>query len=597
MYAETREIPSSLAIISAPIAGCFHEILHNSKGGNKASYLAASFSLSYLAHQYSSMHKKIFINAWLDLKPYTTENTDDLFYLKLSNQLKKIIVSNPQHQQIIDFFEEDELNQFCCFLAAYVEDLVSETNIWNTFVNAHLQLYGKPLPIFNTDNYVAGEVNEGDVNLLIWYYISCLAEGQLYSPVNIHILQLAQELTPLLDTAWETAPENDRLKSYFTIEEDVTDFYMARKFIDKLLFDSYLFHPDTCYRLLEGELEVLNMVKGDRNFMSYLNEMRDQLVHRAATKLLAMRGRDLAAAILPDHHPLKQSFREMSDKVTGMFLYKGQDEKYVLLEHIATSRPFKLLKSSFELSHELEELNTIVFIGLVRWQGEWWFSGNYIQKEYNLKTVSDQKSSPDAHAETAFLDHEEHPEKLTELMKLQEKMFLDYNGSSIAFLAANDIQDFCNNFISFYNNNVFTSPKEYQEALKKVAKNGIPKGEKPFPSDIKSDSGLVFMNPKRGLEIIVDCNAAFPMAENPYFDIDKSREDLMHLILDKDTSPELLHLLVKECVDKLPFFETGLGAVMLLNFDFFLRFTKTENYHSKPRMSMAGGQAEQTDSN
>lgn len=534
-----------------------------------------------------AMNKKIYISDWLALKPYTRENSDDLFYLRLSNDLKKALISSDTHRLLIDFFEEAQLNRLCCFLASYVEDLVSETQLWNTFVHSHEQLYGKALPVYNTEAHAAGEVNEADVCFLIWYFINCNAEEELYSPVNIHVLQAGLALTPILDAAWEIAPENERLKAYFSIGKDVTDYYLARKFMDKLLFDSYLFHPDTRYRLFEGEMEVLDRNEDKLNLNGYLNEMRDSLVHRAATKLLAMRGRDWAAAILPDDHPLKQSFSELSDRVSGLFLYKGQDETHILIEHIATDRPFKLFKSSFEMSHDLTEINAILFLGMVRWQGEWWFSGIYNRMEYNERVVSSEKSSMEAHAVTAFLDKEEQPVRFNEFLKLQERMFLDYNeGSPIAFLPSKELQDFCNDFISFYNKNVFTSPKEYKTALKNAHKDRAANSNNLFHMDIGGDSGLVFMNPNRGLEIVVDCNAAFALPNNPYYNEAKSEEDLIHLILDQETSPELVAFLVAQCADELPFFESPLGIVMRSHLDFFLRFTKAEHYHAKPRMSM-----------
>ena len=58
------------------------------------------------------------------------------------------------------FFDLDkkEIDVLSCFLTSYFEDLISETNIWNSFITTHKRLYNKQLPFYNLDDYFEDEI-------------------------------------------------------------------------------------------------------------------------------------------------------------------------------------------------------------------------------------------------------------------------------------------------------------------------------------------------------------------------------------------------------------------------------------------------------
>ena len=39
----------------------------------------------------------------------------------------------------------------------------------------------------------------------------------------------------------------------------------------------------------------------------------------------------------------------------------------------------------------LKEIDTIMYIGIAKWKEEWWFSGVYIQQQFNADLVSEVK--------------------------------------------------------------------------------------------------------------------------------------------------------------------------------------------------------------
>ena len=87
------------------------------------------------------LKERIYIKQWLDLKPYDNQAPTDYFYLKLCNEVK--------HSLVLQLYlEKSEIDILACFLTSYFEDLISGTNIWNSFIRIHKRLYGKQLPFF-----------------------------------------------------------------------------------------------------------------------------------------------------------------------------------------------------------------------------------------------------------------------------------------------------------------------------------------------------------------------------------------------------------------------------------------------------------------
>jgi len=90
------------------------------------------------------MNTRIYISDWLSWKPYNRQVKTDPFYLNLCNQVKKELVTGDQAITLLSYLSYDQLNQLCCFLTSYFEDLISGTNLWNSFVSVHTRLYKKP---------------------------------------------------------------------------------------------------------------------------------------------------------------------------------------------------------------------------------------------------------------------------------------------------------------------------------------------------------------------------------------------------------------------------------------------------------------------
>lgn len=534
------------------------------------------------------MDKRIYIKEWLELKPYEKLAATDSYYLKICNSVKRVITTNKQSFILQRYLETKNIDLLSCFLTSYFEDLISETNIWNSFVQTHQQLYKKHLPFYNLDEYYEKEINPQDISFLIWYFLNTVQKEVFIAPFNDFIIETAEKVIDIFDEAWDNAPENDYLKSIYQIDENEEDFYVARNLIDTILFKTYLFYPDTLLKLKEQELEIIEDSKDDENIMMYLNENRDSTLHKTHTRLLSLKGKEWASEILGNNHPLSKDFLNISQRIRGFFLYKGQDNNNIFIEHIASSKKFELTKKSFDHSDTLKELDTIVFMGIAQWKNEWWFSGVFFQQPFNPDLILDEKNSLESRMTVNFLDH--HRKETEETLKMQLNAFKDFNeGLQVAFRPSEKIDDFVRNYTEYFNNSLDISDKEKEEAKHRARKEGFfGTEEDPKNYGEVSDTGLVFFNPKSGVEIALAVNSAFPLPNNPFFNVEDSEDDIMFLLISDEISTELALYCIDNCKNNLPFFKDGTGKIYLKDIDFLLRFWKKNNYYSKPSITFTG---------
>src|SRR5680860_1229830 len=180
------------------------------------------------------MKKKIYIKDWLELKPYESHKPTDTYYLKIANDLKSIFMD-------IDFMafrlylEDAEIKMLFFFLVFQFEDVVSGTNIFDTFRKEHKMLNEKPLPFYTTRTYYEDEINQADVTFLSWYFLNTVQQRDFALPHHKVFPAFAEKVMEIFDREYEYAPENEALKPYYRVDENETDYYKIRSIVETIL--------------------------------------------------------------------------------------------------------------------------------------------------------------------------------------------------------------------------------------------------------------------------------------------------------------------------------------------------------------------------
>jgi hypothetical protein len=447
-------------------------------------------------------------------------------------------------------------------------------------------MYGKKLPFFDQQNYFEDEANEADVAFLIWYFLNTIQHEKFISPANSFLLELAGAAMSIFDEEYEYAPENEALKNVYVLPNDA-DYYIVRGLMEQILFESYLFYPDSRLRFYETLLELtLDEDIPRQNMPQISNAVRDEKILTMNTRLLNLKGKDWAALLAGEKHPLYNDILAISNKIFSYFFYKGQDRQNIFLEHLATGKKFNMTKASFDHSSELKHIDTILMIGLVRWKNEWWFSGIFSSFDFDADLVLKERNSVRSRQTVSFLD-----DKSPDILGLLDNQYQDFlkfnNGSPIAFLPIREVNGFIKKATEHYNDSLNLSKKEKEESKKRMAKEGFVGSlelEEPDYSEFENDS-VIFFNPKSGIEIGFGVCGAFPQKENPFFQEKDSNGDTLFLLMNEDFSTELAQYCIDHFKDELPFFTEAEGKLYLEDMDFLLRFWKVANYQTKPQVT------------
>jgi len=534
------------------------------------------------------MKKKIYIKDWLELKPYESHKPTDSYYLKMANEIKSIF-RNPDILALSLYLDESEINMLCCFLVSYFEDVISGTDIFNTFRKEHKALYQKPLPFYVTKTYYDNEINKADVTFLSWYFLNTVQQRDFALPHHKVFPAFAEKVMKVFDREYEYAPENEALKPYYKIDENETDYYKIRGIVETILLGTYLFYPDTALDMISEEEEIFEKHKKNKNLLSFFQENRDIFYFKTRTRLLGLSGTEWVAGLAGKQHPLYSDILSISQRISGFFLYKGQNEKTIHLEHIASGKKFALTKASFDQHADLNEIDTILFIGIVRWQNIWWFSGIFYIQDFNADLILDEKNSVPSRRQVAFLDFER--KETVDILKKQERAFLVFNNAShIAFMKTDQLENFITGYNNFYNESLGLTDQQIQDAHKRSKKEGFLKDQIKLDFDFSEEFEVatVFFNPKSGIEMAFNCTSAFPASNNPYFDPEESDEDVYYILTSEETSKELADYCLDNFIDKLTFFENSTNQKLLKDIDFLLRFWKRHNYHTEPQITLTG---------
>lgn len=535
------------------------------------------------------MRKKIYLDTWLNLKPYDKQAPTDKYYLRLCNEVYDVLRQDDFLISSELKLSESRIQSLACFLTCYFEDLVSGTNVWNSFVRKHQELYGRLIPFYAVDEtYVEEEINLEDVMFLIWYFLDLDVLGKFLSPHHIMFFNLGNAVFPIFEKAWEYAPENVYLRSFYEMDPTNTNYYDARRLMDRILYETYLFAVDMLDVLDDDVTALIEIAERDKLAKSMLidlyKDVRDDVTLGQPTKLLSRYAKDWVMDILGPEHPVTAACREMSPRVKGSFLYKGQDEETVELEYIATGHRFLMTKKSFDYSDELVEVDTIVNIGLVRWEGVWWFSGSYFKLGFNPDYVLDKRNSMDERAKVSFLDEDQ--EGMKAFFAKQQESFRAFTGGyDMAFMPTPEVEGFINTLMEFYNEGLGLDDQSKEQFDQRLREAGIRLAAKEKKIEDKktqdsSEIAVVFFNPKKGLEVAMYVYSAFPLPNNPYFDESQTAEHVQTLFLSENTSKELCLYCMDHFGEKLPVFQEGLWKLWMDDIDFLLRYWKRENYHS-----------------
>ena len=458
--------------------------------------------------------KKIYPKKWLELHPYKQTNSVDQYYVGIANEIHKRLYSST----IADAFEEEENIRYTSLcLAAWFEDVISQTGIWQAFTAECRKRYGAYLPFYPIKgDYFPDEINLEDIRFLLWHHIQYLCRGiSAINPENPGIEQTAQEIYGLLAEEYETAPENERMQEFlYHSAMGEEDFFHYREILD-------WFHYQ-CYFNIENVAQCRDEAERLLDDEKITPEMAETLIYATRTSLTFKGRRNLLSLTSPEWlaligkaHPEHQLWGKVKARENSCYLLEKEDDRYLYVKDLCSEDEgeFKITKKSLNLSaiRSREVGKSTLICELIYFGNTWWQCGMLLENKYDQKMA----------------------EYVDDLTKQKEKTnekaaFHDFikasGGKSFVFCQSQEeISDFLLNKMDF----------NLKEGL------DIPR--------INTENGAMLMaNPHTGLHIQFKLCECIKSPDNPNYNKEEAEKNAIMFIVNPDIIPYQLSCILQD---------------------------------------------------
>ena len=458
--------------------------------------------------------KKIYPKKWLELHPYKQTNSVDQYYVGIANEIHKRLYSST----IADAFEEEENIRYTSLcLAAWFEDVISQTGIWQAFTAECRKRYGAYLPFYPIKgDYFPDEINLEDIRFLLWHHIQYLCRGiSAINPENPGIEQTAQEIYGLLAEEYETAPENERMQEFlYHSAMGEEDFFHYREILD-------WFHYQ-CYFNIENVAQCRDEAERLLDDKKITPEMAETLIYATRTSLTFKGRRNLLSLTSPEWlaligkaHPEHQLWGKVKARENSCYLLEKEDDEFLYVKDLCSEDEgeFKITKKSLNLSaiRSREVGKSTLICELIYFGNAWWQCGMLLENKYNQKMA----------------------EYVDDLTKQKEKTnekaaFHDFikasGGKSFVFCQSQEeISDFLLNKMDY----------NLKEGL------DIPR--------INTENGAMLMaNPHTGLHIQFKLCECIKSPDNPNYNKEEAEKNAIMFIVNPDIIPYQLSCILQD---------------------------------------------------
>ena len=197
------------------------------------------------------MAKKNFLYPadWVKTKPYMAVDSVDIYYTGIANRIYDIL---KETKLDAIFNTPHSMRTAVMSLTGWFEDVISQNGIWQAFTNECEQMYGKKLPFYPLgDNYYPDEINQEDIQFLLWHNLQTVTRTQrIINPTSPVLMLAAEFIYHMLEDEYETAPENERLHQFIYASVDkevacahyveVATWFHYKSFINIENFDEFM---------------------------------------------------------------------------------------------------------------------------------------------------------------------------------------------------------------------------------------------------------------------------------------------------------------------------------------------------------------------
>lgn len=457
------------------------------------------------------MMKKIYPKEWMPLHPYKHPDSVDYYYVRIANLVYDELAASALGET---FPSDGDLRYTSLCLAAWFEDIISQTGIWEAFTAECKKRYGAYLPFYPIgEDYFPDEVNLEDVRFLLWHHMQYLHPETIINPENPGIEEAATYIYELLSEEYETAPENERMKQYlhqFTLKAD--DFLSYRELLE-------WFHYKCFFNIknLNGVMEQMDnfLEQEDSNIPEeqlsvFLYSIRTEYIFSGRLSPLSLTAPEWIGRICKNH-PQHDWLAQVKVREHSCYLLEKEDEDLLYVKDLCRNNEklcITKLSLNMEQVRDLKPGTSLLICSLVFYAGTCWQNGALILNEYKGEMKDLVR------------------ERTNEIEKSNEKEAFKY------FMKASGRK----HFVFLHNT------EELYDFFTRKMKYDIPEGLK-LP-EIEATGGVLIASPLSGMHIqkvMIEC---LKSPDNPFYDKAKAEKDAIAFIANPDVVPYELSCLM-----------------------------------------------------
>lgn len=458
--------------------------------------------------------KKIYSKEWLKLHPYKQTNSVDQYYVGIANKICETLYSSV----ISDAFkEEDNLRRTSLCLAAWFEDVISQTGIWQAFTTECKKRYGVYLPFYPIkDDYFPDEINLEDIRFLLWHHIQYLyRKNKIINPENPGIGQTAQKIYSLLADEYETAPENEKMQEFLSYPDlGEKDFFRYREILE-------WFHYH-CYFNIENADQFIDELERLQDSPEVTPENINILLYATRTSLMFSGRRNLLSlpspewlALIGKNSPRHQLLNEVKVRANSCYLLKEEDTEYMYVKDLGSpvEEELKITKESLTLSdiRNRKTGESTLICELVYFGNAWWQCGMLLLNKYDQNIAE--------YTENLKNNKEKTNEKAAsrDFMKASGGKYLVFCKSQ------EELSDFLLNKMNY----------QQKEDLE-------------MPHINPEDGAILMAHPHTGIHLQTKLCECVKSPDNPYYDKEQAEENAVMFIVNPNVIPYELSCILQD---------------------------------------------------
>lgn len=319
---------------------------------------------------------KITPKQWLEFHPYKTSNNIDKYYTEIANRIKQTLLSTG----IMCY--DDDITDMSLRLAAWFEDIISQTHIWKTFINECEKRYGKKLPFYPIgNNYHTDGINLEDIYFLLWHCLQQQNLGeQVINPENPGIQKAGNLIYEILSKESKNAPQNPRMQDFFQKPTPAQeDFLVYRAQLEWFHFNCY-FSLGNLHALQEQTYNVLADYEGNKpkeiNMLCY--RLKVSSLFQARSNLLSLPSYKWLSLIWEENKATAGPWKDIETLPESYYLYLKEDERCIYVQSFTEEKQILAIdKESLDLQNikDLKAENSVINCMLVKYGDTWWQNG------------------------------------------------------------------------------------------------------------------------------------------------------------------------------------------------------------------------------